>query len=331
MIGYNAVTMNMSPESIIACQTGAKQVRELETLQELWSGYGSIKRFAVLGAEEQTVIVKHVSPPDDVTHPRGWNTSTSHQRKLRSYQVETAWYDHFAAQCTAACRVPACLGVERSGEEVVMVLEDLDGAGFSARRGSVGEADVVSCIRWLAHFHARFLGVATDGLWPVGTYWHLDTRPDEWAELPPGVLKDAAAAIDTRLNTCRYLTLVHGDAKLANFCFRPDGSDVAAVDFQYVGGGCGMKDLAYFIGSCFHEEDCESRETALLDLYFDALRSALGDRADAAAVEAEWRPLYPVAWTDFYRFLQGWSPGHWKLHRYSERLARKVLAEMGAA
>lgn len=35
-----------------------------------------------------------------------------------------------------------------------------------------------------------------------------------------------------------------------------------------------------------------------------------------------------VAWTDFFRFLQGWSPGHWKIHRYSERLARKVLDQL---
>ena len=49
---------------------------------------------------------------------------------------------------------------------------------------------------------------------------------------------------------------------------------------------------------------------------------------DFAALEADWRALYPVAWTDFYRFLQGWSPGHWKLHRYSERLASAVLESL---
>ena len=56
----------------------------------------------------------------------------------------------------------------------------------------------------------------------------------------------------------------------------------------------------------------------------DALERS-GKAVDFAALEQDWRALYPVAWTDFYRFLQGWSPGHWKLHRYSERLAREVL------
>jgi hypothetical protein len=41
--------------------------------------------------------------------------------------------------------------------------------------------------------------------------------------------------------------------------------------------------------------------------------------------------MYAVAWTDFYRFLQGWSPGHWKIHGYSERLANAVLDRLGSA
>jgi Ser/Thr protein kinase RdoA (MazF antagonist) len=165
----------------------------------------------------------------------------------------------------------------------------------------------------------------------VGTYWHLDTRPDELAALEDRDLKAAASAIDQTLNSARYQTLVHGDAKLANFCFSRSGDQVAAVDFQYVGGGCGMKDVAYFIGSCLYEDECERHEEALLDYYFDLLAKALVQResaVDAAALEQEWRSLYPVAWTDFHRFMKGWSPGHWKIHSYSERLAREVVAQL---
>ena len=124
---------------------------------------------------------------------------------------------------------------------------------------------------------------------------------------------------------------MHGDAKLANFCFSEGGDRVAALDFQYVGGGCGMKDVAYFLGSCLGEEDCEAREAELLAHYFAELEVALERRrpeVDARAVVAEWRTLFPVAWTDFHRFLKGWCPGHWKIHSYSERLAREVLANL---
>jgi len=196
---------------------------------------------------------------------------------------------------------------------------------------AVSMAQMQVCLSWLAHFHATFMGKSPAGLWQVGTYWHLETRPDELEVLDDEELKMAAGQIDQCLSDARYQTFVHGDAKLANFCFSGNGEKVAAVDFQYVGGGCGMKDVAYFIGSCFYEEDCERYETQLLDYYFSELRDALKKRnntIDMDDIEQEWRRLYPVAWTDFHRFMKGWSPGHWKIHSYSERLSRQVVTEL---
>ena len=93
-----------------------------------------------------------------------------------------------------------------------------------------------------------------------------------------------------------------------------------------------MKDVAYFVGSCLDEGSAESREEELLDCYLGALRSALvglRPEVDGAAVCAEWRGLYRLAWTDFHRFIKGWSPGHWKITGYSERVAQEVIAELG--
>ena len=311
-------------------ETVDAELMGVERVQSLWSGYGEIVRCR-LDTAPRSVIVKHVQWPSSRTHPRGWNSDRSHRRKVRSYAVEARWYSDLSSQCGKTCRVPLCLGARAQGDEAFMVLEDLDAAGFADRRTRVSDAEVTVCLTWLAAFHARFLGHAPDGLWSVGTYWHLDTRPDEWAVLPDGPLKRGAAEIDRRLNSARYMTVVHGDAKLANFCFSKDGQRVAAVDFQYVGGGCGIKDVAYFIGSCLDEERAEAREAELLDTYFAALRRALiaDDRlVDIDALEAEWRRLYPLAWVDFFRFLSGWSPDHWKIHRYSRRLADTVLAAL---
>jgi aminoglycoside phosphotransferase (APT) family kinase protein len=307
----------------------------LEDIQTLWSGYGKIMRYGLKGADRKTVIIKHVQLPDQAHHPHGWNTDISHQRKIKSYHVESAWYRDWAQHCDEVCRVPECFGLEEHEDEFLMVLEDMDASGFPVRKDSVTMGEMRACLKWLANFHATFMGKQPDGLWTVGTYWHLETRPDELAALDDESLKAVAGEIDTRLNSARYLTFVHGDAKLANFCFSEDGLKVAAVDFQYVGGGCGMKDVAYFIGSCLYEEDCERYESELLDFYFRELRAALEKREsvidldDLDDLEQEWRALYPLAWTDFHRFVKGWSPGHWKIHGYSDRMAGEVIGQLG--
>jgi hypothetical protein len=311
---------------------GAESAAAGERIQSLWSGYGEIRRVHLTGCELSSVVIKRVAPPTDANHPRGWNTSRSHERKLRSYEVEACWYSRWAPECRGRARVPRCFGTSTGDGRSLFVLEDLDAAGFAGRRRDATDADILACLGWLADFHARFLGVAPGGLWPVGTYWHLDTRPDELAEVEDARLRAAAPLIDARLNDCRYRTFVHGDAKLANFCFAEDGDGVAAVDFQYVGGGCGMKDVAYLLSSCMTETECEARAGFFLDEYFALLRDALSrteHAGDAEELEVEWRGLYPFAWADFYRFLAGWSPGHWKIHGYSDRLTREVLQTLG--
>lgn len=319
-------------KNIIRTSTGAEDVSKQESIQSLWSGYGSIDRYKLQGCDRETVVVKHVKLPESGRHPRGWNTDLSHQRKLKSYQVETAWYENWSNRCDSTCTVPECLAVEHDDNETLMVLEDLDSSGFPARKSYITMTEVEACISWLANFHAVFMGEKPTGLWKTGTYWHLETRPDELKVLDDKPLKKAASAIDSKLKNSSFQTFVHGDAKLANFCFSEDGSQVAAVDFQYVGGGCGMKDLAYFIGSCLDENDCEVLEDQLLNFYFSKLEEAVKTHSKNISfsdLEKEWRPLYHVAWTDFHRFLKGWSPGHWKINTYSERVSHQVIKELG--
>ena len=146
--------------------------------------------------------------------------------------------------------------------------------------------EIKACLSWLAHFHATFLNVAPTHLWKTGTYWHLETRPDVLKVLDDLKPKKAASLIDQKLKDSPFQTLVHGDAKLANFCFSNDGSKVAAVDFQYIGAGCGMKDVVYFIGSCLYEEDCEQQEFQLLEFYFSTLKSALKEQNKDVDIEA---------------------------------------------
>ncbi len=302
----------------VAGVTGATSARRGERIQSLWSGYGEIVRVELTGADVETVVVKWVQPPARV---RGAKKDASHARKCRSYDVETTWYRSFASRCDDTCRVPRLIGAESANEEWLIALEDIDAAGFPERRREPGSSGMDACLRWLAAFHARFLGVAPEGLWKHGTYWHLATRQDELAAMEDAELRSAAPLLDRRLRACAFQTLVHGDAKPANFCFARGGAAVAAVDFQYVGGGCGMKDIAYLLSD-------DPAEARWLDAYFVHLRSALdrrAERVDVDALEREWRGVYPIARADYHRFLAGWAKEHWRRDAHAQKLTRDVL------
>ena len=325
--------MHKAIANTVLSATGAQSIRNATVIQSLWSGYGEIVRLELEGGTYPSVILKHIQLPESGSHPRGWNTGRSHQRKIRSYQIEAHWYQDFASQCDSHCPVPDCLAVSVLENETVLVLTDLDACGFQVRKQVVEMEDIRACLDWLASFHATFLHSSGDRLWECGSYWHLDTRPDELSALEDTDLRAAAPLIDQQLRDCRYQTLIHGDAKLANFCFteQTPKPGVAAVDFQYVGRGCGMKDLAYFVGSCLREEDCEALESTLLDHYFSMLALRVTEKfptVEVTALEEEWRGLFDVAWADFHRFLKGWSPGHWKINGYSEKLTRRVIERL---
>ena len=132
-----------------------------------------------------------------------------------------------------------------------------------------------------------------------------------------------------RASVARFPTLVHGDAKLANFLFTEDHTEVAAVDFQYVGRGCAMKDVAYFLGSCLSGEACERMEEPLLQRYFEALPSL-----PLVSTPGHWSRVactLPLAWADFERFMQGWSPGHRKLTEHSDATTERAIEAIADA
>jgi len=323
-----AVELQLSER--IRRMSGASHVELGECVQSLWSGYGELRRVQLQRARFESAIVKSVTPPAERAFAHDPAKLRSHRRKLRSYAVELAFYGGLAKTCDATCRVPELLCGEARAEQFLFVLEDLDQAGFPERRTQASPQEIEACLTWLAAFHARFLGIAPAGLWKVGTYWHLATRPDELARLGAGELRRAAPAIDQRLNSARFRSLVHGDAKLENFCFAGSGQGVAAVDFQYVGGGVGVKDVVYFLSSCLSPAECDALIPGYLEVYFAALRAALGSRgnmpeSEADALEREWRALFSWAWTDFYRFLSGWAPAYASGDDYSRKQLQLVL------
>ncbi len=224
--------MHQELQQKICAQLSASGIGDIQLVQKLWGGYGELFRCALIGAKTKSIVVKYIRLSEVGDHPRGWNTKQSHERKLKSYQVETTWYNHLSKRCDDGCQIPRCLYQHKSDQEIVLVLEDLNEIGFPLVEHTIDWNRIETVLRWLANFHATFLGVSAARLWEVGTYWHLATRTDELNKLTDFPLKSAAQEIDLRLSNATHKTIVHGDAKLANFCFSRDGSAAAARGFS---------------------------------------------------------------------------------------------------
>tara|TARA_B100000925_G_C22004590_1_gene473012 strand:- start:238 stop:1215 length:978 start_codon:yes stop_codon:yes gene_type:complete len=310
----------------------ATKIKSIQVIQNLWSDYGHILRINTDSKKHPSIIVKDIHFSNIPNHPRGWNSDISHQRKIKSYEVEESFYKYYALKCKASI-VPRYINCIKDKNRTLLIIEDLDAIGFNERKRNLKPDEVKSCIHWIANFHATFLKESPSHLWPIGTYWHLKTRQDEFKQITDKNIIKYASLIDHKLRNTNYKTIVHGDAKVANFCFNPDEKKVAAVDFQYVGGGCGIKDLAYFIGSTLDESQCELYENEILDYYFDSFFSELNRSKNFInnyELEHEWRYLYSFAWADFHRFLLGWKPDHYKLTNYSQKMLEKTILKLNS-
>lgn len=312
-------------------------LEKVAVLQTLWSGYGEVARYRSRNNHTQ-FVVKVINLNAVAAHPRGWNGEQSHQRKVTSFNVERAFYQHFGPLTNKHCYTPKLLAQDSSDNQILLVLEDLDNSGFSTRLTQADDTSLTIATRWLAEFHGRFMADGQpysckhiETLWPIGTYWHLATRHNELAAMPQSELKANAGLIAQQLQQATYKTLVHGDAKFQNLCFDLTTQQVAAVDFQYVGPGVGVQDLAYLAASCLNQTKLEQYGDSLLNQYLAELERVLSRHNSAIEFDllsAEYQRLYPLAWADYYRFLLGWNPNSVKITTYMADMAQRGLTAL---
>jgi aminoglycoside/choline kinase family phosphotransferase len=144
----------------------------------------------------------------------------------------------------------------------------------------------------LAQFHAANW-MRSDATQHYRHIWSVDTVPrvgqasyvrnrDEFVERFGPVLGDGMLerldAIQERIpEICSLLaaepwTLLHGDYRLDNVLFRPNG-EMVVLDFQGLSSGRPAVDVAYFITTALTAEHCDE-ERPLLRSYHDALVAA---------------------------------------------------------
>lgn len=291
-----------------------------ELIQQVWGGYGDVRRVSCthsISPPRTTSVVKTIRLPPLQSQEYA---STSFQRKLSSYMNEVTFYSQVLTGISQRLCVPAFLDASVTDTCIQLVLTDLREDGYVQHPSGLRGA--LSCLNWLARFHAAFMvdrhgadcrHTSVHKLWAAGTYWFLGTRRDEFDALEPdSPLRLFAQALDDCLSSSRFYCLVHGDAKFSNFLLNKSG-EAAAVDFQYVGHACGMKDVAYLIDDLCSSSNAQP-VTSALDAYFGTLRRELLQQGWEATrldeLERSWRDLFPVAVADFARFYCGWAGVH---------------------
>ncbi|AOT10528.1 hypothetical protein [Pseudoalteromonas luteoviolacea] len=301
--------------------------RHSSDTKTLWNGCGTLEKFQI-GNKKYAVKISQV--PENLSHVNIKQTAFSLQRKVNSYIKEQYFYSQFAEALPSACLTPKALELIESDGTFVTVLEDFEAFGFG-NIDTATNAHVKSMLSWLASFHANWICeniVNTHfGVLGFGNYWHLATRPDEFSKMSNLPLKKAAYVIDETLSNTRYKTLIHGDAKLANFAFNE--LQVIGYDFQHTGLGNGLSDVMLLFTTVFDARQMESEASVLLDYYFCSLKQTLkaqNSSIDCDALETEWRNCWSFIWADFYRFLSGWRPAHPKINSYMKRQTQIALS-----
>ncbi len=207
------------------------------------------------------------------------------------YQREVSFYQHFAP--LIATRTPRCYFAERDEHDnFLLLLEDLSSsavvdqfAGISlgtARAGLAALAGLHGPTHARSELHdAAWLGGVSDELRPL------------YEAVVPVLFDQFIERYDTRVGTELRATVLalkarlalfsgyatpfpcvtHGDFRTDNLLIDACGGTVplAVVDWQTVGVGSPLLDVAYFLTTSLTPEDCARHEFELLDYYLAKL------------------------------------------------------------
>lgn len=200
---------------------------------------------------------------------------------MGAYAREVTFYRELAGPGSPACH----LAVYDDAEGwFTLVLEDVADAVQGDQIAGCSPDDARTALAALAKVHGPVLGDAHVGsqawlnqaspldqaLFGMLLPGFLDRYGDRVAPEHAEVCERFAAVVDAWAADRRPpLGLVHGDYRLDNLLFGPDGCTI--VDWQTVSWGPALLDAAYFLGSSLTVADRRAHEHDLLRTYLDGV------------------------------------------------------------
>lgn len=208
-----------------------------------------------------------------------------------AYRTEVRFYQRLAA--TVAVRVPRCLHAwcTDDGTDFLLLLEDLAPATQGDQLAGCTVAQAEAAARNLAGLHgprwcdptlgdpdgaglgvvdAAQAGLLADVLGPM-TEVFVDRMGDRLDPADRAVLEMVPPVAGAwLLGRSERFAPVHGDYRLDNLMFGPDGT-VTAVDWQTVSLGLPARDLAFLCATSLAVTDRRAHEDAVVTAYHSAL------------------------------------------------------------
>lgn len=220
-----------------------------------------------------------------------------------TYVKEVGWYRELRGQAKVAA--PHCYFADIAPDDVdfILILSDLAPARQGDQLGGRDLAGLAPCIDEAARLHAmlwdspRLETISwlkrdnADIVRALFPQLYTGFRERYAARLSAEVL-DLGAGIVAKLD--QWLTrkpagrtLVHGDLRVDNILFAPDGTKCWLVDWQTLGIGSGATDLAYLVGTSIADPALRD-DRAAFGQWIAALARA-GVDADDAALWTDYR------------------------------------------
>ncbi len=243
-------------------------------------------------------------------------TSRDTAKAMHLYEIETGWYQHFAAHSGCRCPEPYFVACAAGGADYILLLEDLAPAVQIEQMQGASLEEVQLALHEAAHLHSFRWG--DESLRDIAWLNYGQGNQGFVRDFLPRIYPDFCARYQGRLAPevlgmgtdliARYdrysaprntpLVLAHGDLRLDNMLYRDGAGRAVVLDWQTVSAGAPMVDIAYCISTSFAApQQRAAHEEALVAAYLAQVRALQsgGDYRD----EDAWQDYRLAAFSGF--------------------------------